>query len=785
MKENTSTYQIENDLDIKGEIQKYARHWVWFVLSALVCLVAAFIYLRYSTPIYKTSAKIEILDVSEEISMPGLDDFFGTSRINLENGTEVIHSTRLLTKVVKELDLTTQYFSKGRLIESEAWINTPFTVSPVVSADNIQKSESYFISTTEQGYVFENANGFKTTINTKTLDKPIDSFPFLITAKPLKALSFIEQKYRISFSSTATATAQLLGGLKVSPVGKESQILSLELSGSNTQKSEAVLNDVIKQFDLDGIQDRQVVSQRTIDFVDNRFVYLTEELDSVEGTKKDFKAKNSIVYIEADAQSSILNKTISENELFAVEQQLALAELLGNSLKNNKKLLPVNIGIESNGINSLITTYNVAVLERDKLILSAGENNPTVLASEASLSELRINIKNTVLAYTSQLNLTLKKLQSKNKIASGVVYSMPEKEKLLRSIERQQKTKEALYLLLLQKREEAAISLAITAPSVKVVDYAITDTAPVSPKRQIIYLAALLLGVLIPFGILYIIFLLDTKVHNKQDLEKVFSEVPIMAEIPEIKDDKLFLNPQDRTILSEAFRILSTNVDYVSPKKTDGVAKIIYVTSTIKGEGKTFVALNLALAFASLNKRVLIIGADLRNPQIHSYFNGDKNKKGLSDYMHDSSTNWTAFLQKKMANSEYLDILLSGTIPPNPASLLTNGSFGKLIAEAKQKYDYVVVDTAPTILVTDTLLIAEHADTTVYVTRANHTDKKLLAFSKDLHEKKKLTNMALVVNDVSEGKSSFYGYGYGYNYGYGYGYDEEKTKTSWFKRIFK
>ncbi|MBT8260200.1 MAG: CpsD/CapB family tyrosine-protein kinase, partial [Bacteroidia bacterium] len=280
---------------------------------------------------------------------------------------------------------------------------------------------------------------------------------------------------------------------------------------------------------------------------------------------------------------------------------------------------------------------------------------------------------------------------------------------------------------------------------------------------------AVLLGLLIPFGFLYIKFMLDTKIHGKRDIERINPEVPVVGEIPEIKDNQtnVFSNPNDRSPLAESFRILSSNVNYIIEPSETG--KVIFCTSTIKGEGKTFVSLNLSLAISSLNKKVLLIGADLRNPQIHAYLNKNKNDDGLTNYLYETDFDWKKALIRGFGKHRQHDTLISGNLPPNPAFLLTNGRFEQLLEEAKQEYDYIIVDTAPTILVTDTLLITHLADTTLFVTRADFTEKNLLEHSVDLYKQKKIQNMAYVINSVGANKS------YGYNYGYGYGYHEQDS----------
>lgn len=324
---------------------------------------------------------------------------------------------------------------------------------------------------------------------------------------------------------------------------------------------------------------------------------------------------------------------------------------------------------------------------------------------------------------------------------------------------------------MLQKKEEASINLAVTEPTLKVVEYSISDFLPISPKPKIVYLGAFLLGLLVPFGIVYLILILDTKVQSKLDVDALANGISVIAEVPQIKfgSNSIFSNPNDRSVLAESFRILTTNMNFVLPPEKGG--KAIFCTSTIKGEGKTFISLNFSLALASLNNKVLLIGGDLRNPQLHSYAEFDKNQVGLSNYLNDPLIDWKSLPMQVFEKQPNHEVLFSGTIPPNPAHLLANGNFETLIKEAKLIYDFVIVDLAPIILVTDTLLIAHQADATICVVRSNHTDKKLIPFSVNLSKTERLKNMSYVINGISENKS----YGYSYNYGYNYGYGEPES----------
>lgn len=773
---NNAFAVLEDDKgDLKQEFRKYLRQWPWFVLALIITLLSAYIYIRYAPRVYETVAKIKVLDESDGLELPTSAFVFKRSNINLENEIEIINSYIILEEVAKELKLNTLFFEEGT-IQTAQIAELPFYFEQTIEADSILKSMSYVIDVKDKDFEVTPLNSDKTTVMPNFNSLEVDhEFPFQI--KIDNTASFKEangKRYIVTFRPLQNAILGLKSSILTQPIGDQSHLLSLTVKGESKLLSERILNKLIDVFNRDGIKDRQLVSQRTLDFIGDRFVFLERELDSIEIEGKEFKEDNDLVDLSADAALGLQERSRSDEDVFEIESQIVIVDMLQDAIKSNLDggLLPANIGLGSNNTNSLIDEYNLAVLERDKLIRSGGENNPTVKFTESHIDDLRSNITKSLNSYQQQLQVSQSQLRNRNRKFIGKVSRIPEKEKLLRAIERQQKIKESLYLLLLQKREEAAINLAITEPSIKVVDYALSSSGPISPKPNVAYAAAILAGLLIPFAILYLIFMLDTKIHGKEDIMKINNRIPIIAEIPDIsrKEKAVFLDPNDRTVLAESFRILSSNVNYLLPVKDDEKGKVIYCTSTIKGEGKTFISINLSLALSSMNKKVLLIGADLRNPQIHTHTKFDKTTVGLSDYLHDGSVHWKSNLIKGFEKHENHDILLSGNIPPNPTSLLTNGRFKTLIDEAKEIYDYVIVDTAPTVLVTDTMLISQLADVTVYISRANFTEKKILHFSEDLFESGKIKNMAYVINGVGASRS----YGYGYNYGYGYGYGSKE-----------
>jgi len=768
---NSNIFGEEDKIDIKHAVRQYLSHWPWFVIAVVVSLLSAYIYLRYAPRIFETYSKVKILDESEGLELPTSAFVFNRSNINLENEIEIISSYLIMERVVRELNLNTVFYEEGT-IQTKQIDQLPLDFHQIIHPDSIVGTLSYNIVLNDKGFQITDLDTDKVfSFNGHSTYTQDHKLPFNIKLNDQIQLSdIIDTAYTIVFTTVKDATLSLKSRIVVEAIGDQSDILKLSIKGESKELSEKILNTLTDVFNLDGIKDRQLVSERTLEFIDGRFKYLAKELDSIEIDRQGFKQDNNIVDIQTDAQIGLEQRTKSEEEVFALENQLELSNLLKNSLTSDAEsdLLPANIGLENVSVNALISDYNTAVINRDKLISSGGENNPMVQLAINEVQSLKSNINRSLDAYSTQVKATLSQLKSKNRRLAGRVSQIPEQERLFKAIDRQQKIKESLYLLLLQKREEAAINLAITEPSIKEVERALSSIQPISPKPSIVYAGALLAGLLIPFGVLYLIFMLDTKLHSKDDIAEVTSKIPVIGEIPDLRKEKniIFNDPNDRSPLAESFRILSSNVDYILPVKEEGKGKVIFCTSTIKGEGKTYVSLNLSLALSSINKKVLLIGADLRNPQIHTHISEDKQKPGLSNYLHDSSYNWEDALISGFEKHPNHRIILSGHIPPNPAHLLTNGRFKKLIEEAQERFDYIVVDTAPTILVTDTMLISQLADATVYITRANYTEKNLLKFSKELSENGKLKNMAYVINSVGANKSQ----GYGYNYGYGYGY---------------
>ena len=772
----------EQQIDLKGIANKYLAYWYWIALCGIIALIIAFLYLRYTPDSYKTAAKIKVLTEKESTALNlDLDKLLGKGNVNLENERAVLQSFRLNRQVVNQLNLQVQYFQSGRVNKSEVF-NAPFKV---VFEPELAKKEAeldFQITLQDKGYQLLNLET-ETTLQVPSFyfEKPTQDFPFTIQPTNAQSLTVSDNPvYEVKIISQTQATQNLLQAIKIAPDGKDSDILILSLEDPSKQKAQQVLNTLIEVYTQDGITDRQEVSKRTIAFIDERFTYLTTELDSIEVAKGSYKQDNNLSIFEADAASVIQKKSIKDEQLFEAETQLLLADVLDKSITSNQdiKLLPANIGLNSGAVNTLVSDYNAAVLEYNKWKATAGDNNPRVKILKASITDLNNNIQRSLSGYKTQLQQAL----SQNKRAQGLAQqsfkTLPSKEKILRSIERQQILKENLYLLLLQKREEAAITMAVTAANVKVIDYAITNSIPVAPKRKIVLLAALLLGLGLPIGILYLKFLTNTKIYTSKDVESINPNTAIIGEIPVIPNAKQALKlTSGNTQTEEAFRTLIHNLNFTLQNKEASQGQVIALTSSVKGEGKTTVAFNIAQTYFHLKKKVLLVGADLRNPQLHTLMGSTKDKAGLSNYLSSQNSNWQDILIHMDADSNQFDLLLSGPIPPMPTVLLSSARFQAFLKEAKAQYDYVIVDTAPTLLVADTLTFMDGVDYTAYVVRSGVTEKPLIEYSKKLVDQKKIKNMGYIINDI-DFKGS---YGYGYNYGYGYGYHAETVKKKWYQ----
>ncbi|WP_300437979.1 polysaccharide biosynthesis tyrosine autokinase [Christiangramia sp.] len=793
-----SEEQNESNFDLKAELYKYLAYWRWILLGFLIGGLIAYLYNRYTISKFRTTATMIVVDEKENNVMSALPSGSGTilslDNDGLQSQIEKLKSKQLVSSVVEELDLNVEYYIEGNIITVEAYKSSPVLIE-FISKDSLVDDSSlniFVTPTSDTTYILENKelnysaeHSIGEVVNLMNLE-------FIILPRSGNEEGSFKRtsSVNIRISPVKEVTNNLIASLTISPKGKAKDILELNIVNESSRKSKDFLNKLMHRFNEEGVQDKQEVAENTTAFIQERLEMITTELDSVEGGIADFKRENRIMNVESGAAEFQSKFSAAEQEIFNLETQLQLLSSIEDLLKQQNKydFLP-EVGINEGGISGLINSYNTLVMERNLYLKGGTEKNPIVEALSDQLDSLRGNLFENIASTRESLNVRLRELGQRENVAEGRFRNFPGLEKGMRSIERQQQIKEQLYLFLLQRREEAAISYAATASVARVVDSAFTLDRPVDPAPWLILIAGFIIGLVIPIGIIFLKNLLDTKIHHKGDLQILIKTVPFIGEVPRItadQNDVIHLN--DRSPLAESFRILRTNLAYLIQNKDKNVGDVIFVTSTVKGEGKTFISYNLSRTLASSGKKVLLIGADIRNPKLHRYTKSTAGakEKGLSDYLYDYNVTAIDVTSITKENEIEVDVILSGPIPPNPAELLMNDRMEELIELSRKKYDYVIVDTAPAMIVTDTLLISQLADYTLYVTRADFTEKKFLDFPKDLKKQGKLKGLAVILNDVDYSKFSYGAqYGYSYGYGYGYGADEESRWDRLKKRLFK
>lgn len=777
--ENQRQYTEEENEDLKFLIFKYLKNWPYFLISVIIFILIAVFYLKYSTPIYQTSTSVKVLKDDEGgVDLSGLSastTLFNYSKVNLENEIQIFKSRRMLGRVIDSLQLTTTVYKVGSLRDELLFgEEIPFKIEYIENDVEERSTATFNFSLRfKANNSFEIHNDERNISVLASLNDTIREFDEDFIIKPTVFNHKINNsdEYKIYKIDRNSLLSRLSNEISIEAVGDKSDVLRASVKGANKTRNETILNTLVKVFNQDGVEDKRLISKRTKEFVEERLKILVQDLDTVESGLVEFKKDRGVVNVEASVEELFTKEATSESEKFNIETQLAISKDFRNLLVNQSgyTLLPANLGIESESVNRLTNTYNELISNRNRLLSSSTEENPMVLKLNEELDRIQDNILVSLKTYLQALTTSYQRLRSREGRYTGEINNLPQVEKELKGILRQQGIKERLYVFLLQKREEAALSYAITSPTIKIVDFAYTGSTPISPKRNMILLGAFLIGLGLPFGFLYLKFLLDTKVNNRAEIEKELTGLSVFGEVPQLSNSQpKMLKRNDQSALAEAFRIFRTNLlhQLKFSKNQDPAtvnSKVIYVTSSIKGEGKTFTANNLARVIASSNKKVLLIGADLRNPQIHMYYDFDRNLPGVSDYLFNEKLDIRSIIQKDKSDFKNLDILSSGSVPPNPAELLVEDRFEELIDVAKSIYDYVIVDTAPTIYVTDTFLISKYADVTVYVIKQGLTEKKLLHHIKEVNSKKKLNHIALVLNGVVSDTNFGYGYGYVYN----------------------
>ncbi|MDR4951379.1 polysaccharide biosynthesis tyrosine autokinase [Chryseobacterium sp. ES2] len=771
--------ESEESLNLRKIIGKYLVKWPWFIASVLLFVIIAFIYLRYAVPQYESTTTLKFDKKQSDLTGALIDlDNLGLGLGNadeLKSEVAVVSSRPILMKVVENLNLNIQYYNSGEIRDSELFIKVPI-VAKIISYKNTKK----FVSSQ---YMVKEVNGNEFVLEDKenkkvkgTFDKNLVLDFGTVILQKVPGLTF-KDKYKIVFWNPIEKVKSLEKKIQVDLPDQKAMLMDIKIVGTVPEKSEAILNEVTKQYNLDGLRDKNLQAQNTQEFIDKRLEVISRDLSGVENQKEDFQNRNRIVDLQAQAQLALQNTNDNTKQFLLQQTQLDLLNSLQNEAsKGDNQLMPSNLGLNPS-LEQAILQYNNLVITRNKTLKQATNENPAVIEMNKEISSLKEIVRDNIRQQKATVQASIAQINSQISASTGMIEKVPGQSKIYRGIERQQNLKEQLFLFLLQKREENAINLSVNVPKAKIVNPAYTDDIPVSPKKNIILLAAALLGLMLPLGVFYLFFMWDDKIYSRTDITEN-SPLGVLADIPSLKDNQNHLvQRNDFSELAESFRILVSNLKFLLPKKDS--AKVILVTSSVKGEGKTLVSVNLALTLGSKNGRSLLIGSDVRNPQIQRYDDERVKNAGLTEYLYDETTDVEDLIHTSDTNPE-CDVIYAGSIPPNPQELLSNGRYQNLISEMSSRYEYIVIDSAPLMLVSDTLSISDTADASLYVVRSGVSRKILIDFANKLVKESKISNVSFVINDVSKNVG---GYGYGYNYGYGYGYTTDKEKN-WWQKLF-
>ena len=790
--------QSEEQVNIQELLFRYLIHWPWFVVSIIICIACAWGYLRLTTPIYNISATVLIKDekkgggasMSSDLEKMGLEGFISSSS-NVDNEIEVLRSKSLAREVVNNLGLFVTYMDGDEFPSKELYHTSPVLVSLThQEADKLPGRMEINMILQPTGVL-----GVQITVGEKEYRKQFDKLPavfptdegtvaFFANNDTLSAVcpeNITKERHITAFINRPfSVLKEYVNSLSIAPTSKTTSVVVISLENTNTRRGRDYINKLLEMYNINANNDKNEVAQKTAEFIDERIGIISKELGSTEQDLENFKRSAGITDLSSEAQIALTGNAEYEKKRVENQTQINLVMDLQRYMKGNEyEVLPSNIGLQDAASVGAIDRYNQMLVERKRLLRTSTENNPTIINLDTSIRAMRTNVQATLDATLKGLQITKEDLAREASRYSRRINDAPTQERQFVSIARQQEIKSGLYLMLLQKREENAVTLAATANNAKIIDEALADDNPISPKKTIVYLAALVLGVGLPVGVIYLIGLTKFKIEGRADVEKLTS-LPVVGDIP-LADEKtgsIAVFENQNNLMSETFRNVRTNLQFM----LENGKNVILVTSTISGEGKSFISANLAISLSLLGKKVVIVGLDIRKPGLNKVFNIPKKEHGITQYLTNTTANLMDFVQPSDINKN-LFILPGGTVPPNPTELLARGGLEKAIETLKANFDYVILDTAPVGMVTDTLLIGRVADLSVYVCRADYTHKAEFTLINELAENNKLPNLCIAVNglDLNSRKYGYYYgygkygkyYGYGKRYGYGYGYGEK------------
>lgn len=799
----------EEEINLYALFFKYFIYWHWFAASVVVCLIACYCYLRYQAPVYNVTSAVLIkeddrrggsgnnpLSAVQELGMFSMTN-------NFNNEVEILKSRTLIRKVITDLGLYINLAEKRTF-----GYDTPLYKSSPINVFMTSEEAERLEAGVRMDITYEKGNGLSVKLKYKLNDKkevleetfsklpaifptPVGVFSFTVNDSILNDAAYKDESsiHLKAYVNSPTSLAEsYVDKFKVTPTSKTTTIALLSLQTTVKQRGVDFINRLIAFYNQDTNDEKNEVAQKSAEFIEERIAIINRELGTTESELADFKRRSGLTNLTQDAQLALQENSKYEQLRIENATQISLVTYLRDYINNPQNLdevLPANVGYTDANLTSVIDQYNTMIVERKRLLRTSSEDNPAVIYMNTKIEAMRRNVQTTVNSVLKGLQITRDDITRQVRKFEGRISDAPIQEKEFMTISRQQEIKATLYIMLLQKREENAITLAATANNGRVIEEPLVDKDPVSPRKKVFMLVAFVLGLGIPFGIIYLQDLLKYKIENREDIEKI-TDVAVLGEIPlgeKNGEGAIVIQENKNNVMEETFRALRTNMLFMLGDDE----KVVLFTSSQPGEGKSFIAGNMAVSLAYMGKKVLIVGMDIRKPGLNKVLSLSRRVEGLTNYLRDPEHVNLLDLIQHSTLSKNLDILPGGPIPPNPTELVARDVLDKAIDEMKKHYDYIILDTAPIGMVTDTAIIARVADLGVYVCRADATPKAAYAYINVLKSDKIFPKLATVINsiDMSKRKNAYgygygkkYGYGYGKHYGYGYGYENEQSAAN-------
>lgn len=776
----------EIGFDFKSVLTRMLIYWKWVVVSIVCCLACAFVYLRCATPIYRVQASIMINDAKKgtfQNQMMAMQDFgFMTAAGSIDNEIEVLRSKSMIKQAVLDKELYKEYRVKEHFTERVIYGKYPINVD--IARDDLDHIVGGITLeiTQPSASTYKIAYFYKDPVTSKEYEyeKSISALPYvvespvgkLVLSKGSGAILEPSQTLFVSVVPPIKMAKYFLKNLSIEPTSKTTSVAYISLLDVNMSRGVDFINSLVHAYNVANNNDKNIVAMKTDEFIKGRLAKVEGDLSATENAIAEFKRNSGLTNLTGDAQRVLENSSEYERRSVEINTQLNLIKYLReyiNNPDNEMEAIPANVGLADVSLTTMISKYNESIVERRRMLRTASESNPAVVDITTSAKLLSNTIQTTVESLFKTLSIQKSDIEKESKKYTSKISDAPTQEKILEEYKRQQEVKSGLYLMLLQKQEENSIALAATADNAKIIDAALPNEFPVSPNGKMIYLVALIFGLALPAGIISLNEILRYKIEGRNDLEKL-TNVPVLGDVVVAHDLRkgqrgIVVRENDNDVMAETFRAIRTNLQFIlnRPEK-----KVVQFTSTTSGEGKTFVSSNLAMSMALLGKKVILIGLDIRKPRLAEMFGFSNRKKGITSFLTGDPEDKQLLFDQIIPSgiNQNLDILPAGIIPPNPAELLSRINLDNAIKFLSEKYDYILLDTAPVGLVADTLIIARVAHASIYVCRADYTAKRDLNLVNMLYKEDKLKNMSIVLNgvDMSSRKYGFY-YGQYGNYG--------------------